>query len=205
MTTQPETVSPDEERRVTTLPMGCYYATQSQEDTTYRLLLKKILAHDVTPALSNFADEEKRDLVQMSEAGLITLDEPQTSLPLGNLGHLMRYALPALSTQKSVVLSESHHALIIGYTGFSEEQAEELAVLAAQFYAIEQLQERLKKPASLNNHAMGLMDPAGSSDVGFWPIYVADKVFCLAIAGTPRFNSDQFALLIWGLMERYGR
>ena len=204
MNSTPENVAPDAEQRVTTLPMGCYYATQSPEDTTYRLLIKKILAHDVTPPMSVFTDAEQIDLRQMSDVGLITLDEPQTSLPLGNLGHLMKYALPALSVNRRVLLSESHHALIIGFTGFTEEHAEELAVLAGQIHSIDDLNNRLKKPKSLNNHTVGLIDSAGGGDLGFWPIHIADQLFCLTIEGTPQFNCDQFALLIWGLVERYG-
>ena len=51
----------------------------------------------------------------------------------------------------------------------------------------------------------GMVNAAGCSEVGFWPLYFGDDYFILIVSGMPRFNQEAFTTLVWALGVRYGR
>ncbi|MFK7860614.1 MAG: hypothetical protein AB8B64_17475 [Granulosicoccus sp.] len=190
---------------VTVTPAGCYYVVESSDPTIARQLLTKILAKPLSPALSDFHGLDRESLVELQKSGFVMFNERSLTLPSGNLMSLLPHVLPALSERERVVLTESRQGLYLDYSGITREEAEELAVMAANFRKMaEKRSSLLDGKLSINSRAFGVIDPAGNSEIGFWPLHISDNVFTLIILGIPRFNSAQFSTLIWALVERYG-
>jgi len=190
---------------LTVTPAGCYYAVENCEPTIARELLNTILREKTSPALSEFAERDQDSIREIHKTGFVIFEPQQSSLPEGNLTRLLPKVLPALSERKSVVLTESRQGLFIDYTGVSQDEAEELAVMAAGFRALaEKRNSLLAGKLSIGSRAFGILDPAGNSEIGFWPLHVSGNVFTLIVLGIPRFNTAHFSTLVWALMERYG-
>ena len=49
-----------------------------------------------------------------------------------------------------------------------------------------------------------IVDMAGNSRVGFWPLFVGDHRFVLALGGLPALNHPALVELVWSLTVRYG-
>ena len=113
--------------------------------------------------------------------------------------------LPALSDRGQVVLSESLQGLFLDSAGLSRDDAERLAVTGSGLSALLR-RDALLPDARLGvgSAALGLVDPDGHAEVGFWPLHVGRYVFMLTVFGIPRFNSDGFRRLVWVLQQRYG-
>lgn len=197
--------SPSAEHFVNVTPAGCYHAIESHDQTSVRELLHRIMATTTSPLLTDFEGPDNDDILKLRKSGLVSLSAPQQSLPEGNLSALLPTVLPALSERERVVLTESRQGLFLDFTGVSHDEAEELAVLAASLRNIsEKRTNLLKGKLSITSRAFGIIDPAGNSEIGFWPLYISDNVFTLIVLGIPRFNSTQFCTLVWALIERYG-
>ena len=52
--------------------------------------------------------------------------------------------------------------------------------------------------------AWALVDMAGNSRVGFWPLFIGDHRFVLALGGLPALNHPALVELVWSLTFRYG-
>ena len=194
-----------DEQFVSVTPAGSYYAIDQQEHTVAREILHKILSTAVTPLLSDFDGAERDSIKQLRRSGFISFSEPQRSLPEGNLSNMLPTLLPKLSECERVVLTESRQGLFLDFAGVSQVEAEELSVLAADFRSIsERRTNLLSGQLSITSRAIGFVDPAGNSEIGFWPLYIANNVFTLIVLGIPRFNSQPFCTLVWALIERYG-
>ena len=187
-------------------PAGCYHAIQSSELSPVRQTLHRILGNTSTPALSVYQEQEEREeIAKLCKAGFLELKHDQRSLPEGNLSSLLPTVLPALSERKKALLTESKQGLFIDFAGVSKSQAEELAVLAAGLRATaDKSSGLLAGELSIHSRAFAIVDPAGNSELGFWPLHIGDNVFTLIVAGIPRFNSEPFCTLVWALAERYG-
>jgi len=199
---QPE---PGSDRFVTVTPPGCFYAVENNDPTIARQLLQRIMATPVSPALSSFSALDTESTYELQKSGFVVLNEQPVSLPEGNLTSLLPHVLPALSERERVVLTESLQGLYLDYCGVNQTEAEELAVMAATFHTMAKKRNALLvDQLSVNSRAFGVMDPAGNSEIGFWPLHISGNVFTLIILGIPRFNSAQFCTLVWTLIERYG-
>lgn len=186
-------------------PAGCYYAVESHEKTVVRTLLHKILCNAVTPAFSDYAGTDLQKIFELAKSGFIHLSEHPVALPDGSLSDLMPKVLPALSERERVVLTEARQGLFLDFTGMSQSEAEELAVFAAGLRSLSNTHTSLLTSLlGTPGNAMGVVDPAGNSDIGFWPLHISDNVLTLIILGIPRFNSVEFGTLVWALIERYG-
>ena len=204
-TTDANLLNSNTERFVSVTPAGSYYAIEQQEHTVAREILHKILSTAVTPLLSDFDDADRDGINQLRRSGFLSFSGPQRSLPEGNLSSMLPALLPMLSESRRVVLTESRQGLFLDFAGVSQDEAEELSVLAADFRSIsERRTNLLSRQLSINSRAFGLVDPAGNSEIGFWPLYIANNVFTLIVIGIPRFNSMPFCTLVWALIERYG-
>ena len=187
------------------LPAGCYHAVEGREPTVARGLLHRILGNAVTPAFSDYPAIIQKNIIALNTSGFISFDNAQTRLPDGNLSDLLPQVLPALSERKRVVLTEARQGLFLDFTGVSQEQAEELAVLAASLRSLSDTRtELLTNQLSITSRAFGIVDPSGNSEIGFWPLHIAENVLTLIVLGIPRFNSVEFCTLVWALIERYG-
>ncbi|MFA5732666.1 MAG: roadblock/LC7 domain-containing protein, partial [Acidithiobacillus sp.] len=61
----------------------------------------------------------------------------------------------------------------------------------------------LKNNLRVNTETWGLIDPAGRSELGFWPLFIGQQHFMLVISGTPRLQDQSFVTLVQDLDTRY--
>jgi hypothetical protein len=194
-------------------PAGCYYALSTAVKSPERLLLRALLHQDPTPALS-----------LESLSAWSTLDDPEQALALLHRAQSLRWVqgfreplqcpqqpletlLPRLlhsfSNQGKALLAD-HQGFYLASSGFPHEVAEELSALSAD---LANLHERrvglLQHNMGLNSSAFAIVDAAGNSRLGFWPLYIGEMRFVLVISGMPHLNHPDFVTLTWLLSRRY--
>ncbi len=195
-------------------PRGAYYAIQDSESDATRNVLTKLLREDETPPLTAEVTEGLTGLTgedafsfidRIQSLGLISGQKELESAPEDNMEDILPELLGSLSDSEKVLLAE-HSGLYLGASGFPHEAAEELAAISANLSEVYQRHKRLLQGnLRFNQHAWGLIDAAGNSEVGFWPLYVGYNQFTLVIHGMPQLNRPGFKHLIWSLMKRYGK
>ena len=195
-------------------PRGAYYAIQDNASDSTRSVLTKLLREDETPELTAEVAEEITGLTgeeafnfldRIQSLGLISGQKELESAPEDNMEDILPELLGSLSDSEKVLLAE-HSGLYLGASGFPHEAAEELAAISANLSEVYQRHKRLLQGnLRFNQHAWGLIDAAGNSEVGFWPLYVGYNQFTLVIHGMPQLNRPGFKHLIWSLMKRYGK
>ena len=195
-------------------PRGAYYAIQDSASDATRNVLIKLLREDETPPLTADVAEEITGLTgedafnfidRIQSLGLISGQTELETVPEDNIEDILPELLSSLSDSKRVLLAE-HSGLYLGVSSFPHEAAEELAAISANLSEVYQRhKELLQGNLRFNQHAWGLIDAAGNSEVGFWPLYVGYNQFTLVIHGMPQLNRPGFKHLIWSLMKRYGK
>ncbi|KEQ00456.1 Roadblock/LC7 domain [Snodgrassella alvi SCGC AB-598-J21] len=104
-------------------------------------------------------------------------------------------------------LSDSHKALLVdqdGFyfanVGFNHETAEEVANLASEATRLTEKHSLLiKNNLNIYNNAIGICDPAGQSELTFFPLYIGNTKNILVTAGLPLLNSEAFVTMVRGL------
>jgi len=196
-------------------PRGAYYAVQDNVEDPIRDIIIKLLQLEETPPLSTetIADivsleneDDAFDFVKrMQSLGLISGQKKTETITEDNLEDILPELLGSLSDSKKVLLAE-HSGLYLGASGFPHEAAEELAAISANLSEVYQRhKDLLQGNLRFNQHAWGLIDAAGNSEVGFWPLYIGYNQFTLVIHGMPQLNRPGFKHLIWSLVKRYGK
>lgn len=191
------------------MPAGAFYAVSSSSPSASRKLLANILRADVNAKLT----EER--LKQWAET-----DDIHTALSLlyrlQRLEFLYGEAKPSSQIVKVTSdlfedilgqLSDSHRALLVdqdGFylanVGFNHETAEEVANLASEATRLSEKNSLLiKNNLNIYNTAVGICDPAGQSELTFFPLYIRDTKNILVTAGLPLLNSEAFVTLVRGL------
>ncbi|KDN12315.1 peptidase M23 [Snodgrassella communis] len=196
------------------MPAGAFYAVSSPSHSASRMLLANILQADINAKLT----EER--LRQWAET-----DGAHTALNL--LYRLQRleflYGETKPSSQLVKVtsdgfedilgqLSDSHKALLVdqdGFyfanVGFNHETAEEVANLASEATRLTEKHSLLiKNNLNIYNNAIGICDPAGQSELTFFPLYIGNTKNILVTAGLPLLNSEAFVTMVRGLFVLAG-
>jgi len=199
--------------QISITPRGAYYAVQdSAEDVTRSILLKLLYKDTSVPLTSKTITEicemeveDASNLIhRMQTLGLISGQQEVEDAPARNLEDILPDLLGSLSDSKKVLLAE-HSGLYLGASGFPHEAAEELAAISANLSEVyERHKGLLNGNLRFNQRAWGLIDAAGNSEVGFWPLYVGYNQFALVIHGMPQLNRPSFKRLVWLLIRRYG-
>jgi hypothetical protein len=195
-------------------PGGSFYTVQDDTDEFGRQFLHRLLTVDQMPPfsldiakeLSGLEDDtETLEFVHLlQDAGFIYGQEDTLAAPSGSLESLLPDLLKSLSDDGRAVLAEGQ-GLYLGSSGFPHEAAEELAALSASLTAIyKRHKDVLKGNLGYRQRAWGLIDAAGNSEIGFWPLYIGKDRFTLIVGGMPQFNQPAFTQLIWALERRYG-
>jgi len=194
-------------------PRGAYYAVQDNAEDATRDILVKLLHQDTSPPLTDKSItelcemelEDASNLIhRMQTLGLVSGQKETENAPARNLEDALPDLLGHLSDSKKVLLAE-HSGLYLGASGFPHEAAEELAAISANLSEVYERHKRLLNGnLRFNQRAWGLIDAAGNSEVGFWPLYVGYNQFALVIHGMPQLNRPAFKRLIWLLIKRYG-
>lgn len=195
-------------------PGGSFYTVQDDTEEFGREFLHRLLTVDETPAFSLAAAKDLSGLDDESEtlefvhllqdAGFICGQLNSLRAPTGSLESMLPGLLKSLSDDGRAVLAEGQ-GLYLGSSGFPHEAAEELAALSASLTAIyKRHKDVLKGNLGYRQRAWGLIDAAGNSEIGFWPLYIGKDRFTLIVGGMPQFNQPAFTQLIWALERRYG-
>lgn len=205
----------NEDLYINVTPRGAYFAVQDNVEDPIRDILIKLMQLEETPTLSKetiteLVSLESEDdafdfLKRMQSLGLISGQKKTETITEDNLEDILPDLLGSLSDSKRVLLAE-HSGLYLGASGFPHEAAEELAAISANLSEVYQRhKDLLQGNLRFNQHAWGLIDAAGNSEVGFWPLYIGYNQFTLVIHGMPQLNRPGFKHLIWSLIKRYGK
>lgn len=194
-------------------PGGAYTATASPHDDPARRVLLALMAGDHTPALTREAAMEWSGL-EDAQAALEVVYRLQ-SLALVQAGSNSRAAAPEaleqilpdllarLSNVGRALLADAQ-GFYLATAGFPHETAEELSALTADLASLHLRHSRLlQNNLGLPVSNWALVDAAGNSRIGAWPMYVGEERFALVLAGTPRLNQPAFVDLAWALTRRY--
>ncbi|WP_295452836.1 hypothetical protein [uncultured Thiodictyon sp.] len=190
-------------------PAGAYHAAAAQEPTPMRRLLLKLLKERSTPRvgdvpwtdwLGEAPPEPAVELIaRMETLGWLWGLEAPEQCPSDSLEPLLPQLLPSLSSLRQALLAD-HHGLQIGYAGFDEAQVQGLAAVSADAVALAFRCRRLLGGLErAGPGAWGMIDAAGHSQIGVWPLFLGTEWFALILGGRPRFNHPDFLRLVWRL------
>jgi hypothetical protein len=194
-------------------PAGAYYAASSKENDKSRQFLRTLFQQPETPELSveqlqhltGVNDTEKclELLYHCQKLGLVQGLDQKTGSPAGMLEQLLPTLLGKVSENGKVLLADNQGFYLANH-GFAHEVAEELSALCAEIATVHDRRSGLLlNNLGLGSHAWALVNAGGGSQVGFWPLFIGDTRFVIAILGVPHFNQPEFVELIWALSIRY--
>ncbi|MES9898807.1 MAG: hypothetical protein ABW148_07275 [Sedimenticola sp.] len=194
-------------------PAGAFYAVSGPKQEPARRVLFHLLRDDETPALnlvnlqhwSGIDDEEEvfQLLYRIQELGWISGEETPVKGPEGSIEEVLARVLPDLADEGKVLLADNLGFYLSSH-GYPHEAAEELSALSADLGSLYDRHEGLlKNKLGQSLQSWGLMDAAGNSQLGFWPLFFGGQRFVLALNGRPRFNQPAFRDMVWALARRY--
>jgi len=193
-------------------PAGAYYASQDDTAESGRNFLNRLLKSPETPIFnqkiaSEYSGLSKKHSLEfvhwLQGAGLIFGLENIEEASQDKLEDMLPSLLAPLSDEGKVTLAEAQ-GFYLGAAGFTHEAAEELAAMSTDLSsAYNKNKPLLSGNLRFKQRAWGLIDGTGSSEVGFWPLFIGGNVFTLIIEGMPQFNQPSFKELIWALSIRY--
>lgn len=194
-------------------PAGAYAATQTPDDSVARRILRALLNEKTTPLLSPSAlrtwselkddDEAANVLYHLQSLAMVqSLTNPR-EVPSASLEEVLPELIAPL-TQSGKALLANSQGFYMASIGFPRETAEELSALSADLASLQQRhQHLLRNNLGVTNSNWALVDGAGNSELGCWPLFIGAHRFVLVIAGTPHFNQPRFVDLVWALTCRY--
>ena len=197
---------------VTPTPGGAYYAAFSPEQDVSRRVLFGLMREASSVPLET---STLCELTQLDEGDALDLlyrmqsmhllqghDEPQRP-PAGPLDQVLPRILEDLAGEGKALLADSQGFYIASHA-YHHETAEELSALSADLGSLHQRHlQLLNRNMSLRSSAWGLIDAGGTSEVGFWPLYIGQQRFVLVLGAEPCMNRPQLVDLVWVLSLRY--
>ena len=124
-------------------------------------------------------------------------------VPEGTIEESLPELLKLLSSDHKALLADGQGFYLAG-SGFTHEAAEELSALSGDLASLyTRHQGIIRGNLNIKSGAFALVDAAGYSQLGFWPLYIGDTLFMLVISGVPRLDQKVFVDLIWTLHKRY--
>ncbi len=194
-------------------PAGAYQAACTAQPGPVREFLLGLLRQGrsrlaTVETLCHWTGEVEPDaalglLHRLQTLGLVQGEDAERSAPLGPLEQVLPPLLAPLSGSGRALLADGQ-GLYVCRHGFPHETAEELAALSADLASLHQRhQGLLRHNLNLPYDAWALVDAAGNSRVGFWPLHMGNTHFVLVLSDEPRLNQTAFRDLIWTLGQRY--
>lgn len=194
-------------------PGGAFHTVSSPDIDKSRRFLGSLLNKRETP-ISNM--ENLQDLMDIKseqrclellhhcqKLGWVQGLESPLGNPEGTLEDILPETINNLSETGKVLLADAQ-GFYLASKGFPHEVAEELSALSADISTVQNRRSGLlMNNLGLASDSWGIVDAAGNSKVGFWPIYIGINRFVLVISGLPHFNQPDFVSLIWALSIRY--
>ena len=185
-------------------PAGAFYSTSTKE----REPAKQFLQNLMTAKESTLFDEKKTDLneellMHIQKLKWLQVFDQPVAIPEGTIEDALPDLLQKLSSESKALLADDQ-GLYLASTGFTHEASEELSALSGDLSSLYARHQGITKGnLNIRSSAFSLVDAAGYSQLGFWPLYIGNMTFVLVIAGTPRFDQTAFVELVWLLHKRY--
>lgn len=202
------------ERSLLATPSGAYFAVSANDDDPVRSALFDLMARPYAwppsadrspnPGGGAAADLPARDildrLLQLEWVEFAARDaEPVSTEPLERL---LLDLLPALSSERRALLAD-HQGLPIAVGGFDEIQGQGLAALSSEAIALGLRHRRMLSGTNARYPAAwAMVDAAGNSQIGVWPLFFGQRWFALVIGGRPLFARPAFLRLVRTLIRR---
>lgn len=194
-------------------PAGAYYVVSSEDTDKPRQFLRNLLQQPHTPELtiSNLKrlmeqDDEQKCLELLHHCQKLRWIQGLSSeqdYPTGALEDILPSYLSKMSENGKALLADKQGFYLASY-GFPHEVAEELSALSADIATVHDRRSGLlRNNLALASHAWSVVDVFGNSLVGFWPLFIDNNRFVIAISGIPHFNQPEFVSLVWALSIRY--
>lgn len=195
-------------------PAGAYYAVGNPDHTPERFLLlnlmsspasRKTTGPDLMRWTSQQTDQEALSVVfRAQERGWLEGFRQPQGPPPGSLEPIATRCLLSLSSTGFGLLSDAQ-GFCIASQGFDAGSSDFLAAVSADIASMHERHSRYLADASgTSTGAWALVDMAGNSRVGFWPLFVGEHRFVLALGGLPALNHPALVELVWALTIRYG-
>lgn len=196
-------------------PAGAFYSAASPKICKTRDLLKNLMRHQKSTPI-NFEnlkahipcesdDELLKILYQAQREKWIQGIEEPISIPTDSLEESLPSILSSLTVNGKILLADDY-GLSICSVGFSDGAAEEFSALSADIGLLHERHHSIwENHLDLITSAWGVIDAAGNTQFGFWPLYVGEQRFVICIDGLPHLNHPDFVSLIWTLNTRYGQ
>ncbi len=201
-----------EEKYILPSPAGSYYCVSSEEVGPAKTFLQKLLIEEEAmqlneKALAYLVEDEAGDQEQVLKyiqnfKWLQGFDQA-TQVLVGSVEEILPKILQQLSSNGKALLADNQ-GLYLASAGFTHEVSEELSALSGDLSSLYMRHQGIiKGNLNIKSSAFSLVDAAGYSQLGFWPIYIGDLMFVLVISGVPRLDQTAFVNLIWSLYRRY--
>lgn len=202
------------QRSLLATPAGAYFAVSGNDEDPLRTSLFDLMARPYTwPASTSrlpspddgaAPDLPARDvldrLLQLEWVEFAARDaEPVSAAPLERL---LLELLPAISGEGRALLAD-HQGLPIAMAGFDEIQGQGLSALSSEAIALGLRHRRLLAGSGARNPAAwAMVDAAGNSQIGVWPLFFGQRWFALVVGGRPLFARPAFLRLVRTLVRR---
>ena len=193
-----------QEKYILPSPAGAFYCISSKENEQAKHFLQNLMTGKET---SQF-DEEKFEqdaqlLPHIQKLKLLQGFDQAIQIPEGTIEDTLPEILQKLSSESKALLADDQ-GLYLASTGFTHEASEELSALSGDLSSLyTRHQGIIKGNLNIKSSAFSLVDAAGYSQLGFWPIYIGEQMFVLVILGVPRLDQSAFVELVWMLHRRY--
>lgn len=190
---------------------GVFYIVSTLESNEAKSTLLNILAY-------GYKEELTTDLV-MKVTGLPLEEALKMVYRLQRIGYIrgvtsvreisfqhedaLTEMLGKLSSLRKAVLADGN-GMYVASSGVTHESAEELAGFSVECINLYNKHSKLmKNNLRIGSSAIGLVSPAGRSEIGVWPIYIGHLQFSIIIEGLPRLQNVGFVDLIRLLYSKY--
>lgn len=203
---------PDSIRYIAITPSGAYFATLNSTPDDARALLLQLLSTDFQllyslELVSELADLDETQAMglfqQLLDRGFVALADAPPEIPRGPLEELLPGMLKQLSDTGKALLADDQ-GFCLSSIGYSAEQSETLAALAADLISLQERHKQvLNSELGLAGDSWGIMNAVGQSQIGCWVIHIGHQRFCLVISDMPRLNQQAFSALLGCLARRY--
>lgn len=193
-------------------PAGAFYSISSDETEAAKQFLQKLMTANQTfriddSELGHISSNATTDfdllLQHMQKLKWLQQFDNPIQIPDGTIEEVLPKILQQLSSDTKALLADNQ-GLYLASTGFTHEASEELSALSGDLSSLySRHQGIIKGNLNIKSSAFSLVDAAGYSQLGFWPIHIGSTMFMLVISGVPRFDQAAFINLIWLLHKNY--
>jgi len=185
-------------------PAGAFYSIACKEDEPAKRFLQNLMMDDETVVFDETKIDQNDQLLQhIQKLKLLQGFEKPVQIVKGTIEDTLPDILQKLSSESKALLADDQ-GLYLASTGFTHEASEELSALSGDLSSLYARHQGITRGnLNIKSSAFSLVDAAGYSQLGFWPLYIGNMTFVLVIPGTPRFDQSAFVDLVWMLHKRY--